>query len=196
MTPFPEKQRSEIAKLITQWWQSLQPNEAGQDKTGQFAMLGRADRAQLRHCKTADEALLLSCVHRLSRALNRLDGVDIDLSALALAAAVIAHATDHQPKKYFANSLGTINTAGRVPMSELRFQQLQTCCSESDFFRHARRALALLGGVVNVGECACDLLQWVAEFRASDSTLLPQKKRLKLRWASGYYDAILDSEAP
>lgn len=201
----PEQQA--LSREIVRWWEALQPDEADYGKRvqrfGPFAALGRAERAQLRRCRQRDEVLLLAGFHRLAHVLGKLDGVSIArddegggsailLSDLALTVAVLTHA-EHKPGAEFAKSLGSKNDAGRVPMSELRFQQLQTCRDEDMFFRQARRAVDLLRGKVDVGLLALDLLQWLQEYRQPDA--LPPQKRLKLRWASAYYQASFAEDA-
>lgn len=179
-------ERQTLAKTVAQWRQALDPSD--EDRHGPFAMLKRADRAQLRRCAAPEEVLLQSAFHRLLQELRRQD-LDLRADELALAAGVAAHAT-HAPGKEFARSLGRKNDAGREMMSELRFRQLQTCRDEDSFYRQARRAVDLLGGEVDVGKLAVDLLQWVWEFRAADPALSP-RERLKLRWAADYYHESL-----
>lgn len=178
--------------LVVLWWNGLQ-NENGRP-AGPFAILTHGDRAQLRRCALPDDVLLLSSLHRLAQALQKADGPAVPLSALALAAGVLSHVTDHIPGKDFARALGSKNGTDRPCMSELRFQQLQTCRDEVAFFRQARRAVDLLGGTTDVGRLANDLLNWVHEYRQPDPAL-PPAQRLKLRWATLYYQAALPESA-
>ncbi|AOZ52028.1 type I-E CRISPR-associated protein Cse2/CasB [Chromobacterium vaccinii] len=178
--------REKLAKTVAQWRLALDPSD--EERRGPFAMLKRADRAQLRRCAAPEDVLLQSAFHRLLQELKR-QGVAVEADELALAAGVAAHA-QHAPGKAFARSLGRKNDVGRVAMSELRFHQLQTCRDEDGFFRQTRRAVDLLGGEVDVGKLAVELLQWVREFRHPDAALAP-KERLKLRWAADYYHESL-----
>ncbi|WP_083370327.1 type I-E CRISPR-associated protein Cse2/CasB [Chromobacterium sphagni] len=178
--------REALAKTVVQWRLALDPSD--EEKHGPFAMLKRADRAQLRRCETPDDVLLQSAFHRLMQELQR-QQLAVRADELALAVGVAAHA-QHAPGKAFARSLGRKNDSGRAAMSELRFRQLQTCRDEASFFRQARRAVDLLGGEVDVGKLAVDLLQWAREFRQPDAAL-PPTERLKLRWATDYYQESL-----
>jgi CRISPR system Cascade subunit CasB len=187
MKPFlDEAGRAALAKTVVQWRLAMDPSD--EERGGPFAMLQRADRAQLRRCRTPEDVLLESAFHRLRQELER-RSLQLKPDELALAVGVVVHAR-HVPNKEFARSLGHKNASGRVAMSELRFRQLQTCRDEDSFFRQARRAVDLLDGEVDVGRLAADLLQWVREFRRPDPAL-PPNQRLKLRWASDYYHAAL-----
>ncbi|CAJ0780740.1 hypothetical protein R8510_04782 [Ralstonia chuxiongensis] len=183
-----EAEGASLATTVEQWRAAMEPSDG--DRTGPFAMLNRADRARLRRCRTPEEVMLQSAFHRLWQALERQQAVlHLQPDELSLAAGVVVHAK-HTPNRKFARSLGQKNDNGRVAMSELRFSQLQTCRDEDSFFRQARRAVDLLGGELDVGLLAVDLLQWVREFRQPDQTL-PPTQRLKLRWATDYYHAAL-----
>ncbi|WP_434657841.1 type I-E CRISPR-associated protein Cse2/CasB [Chromobacterium violaceum] len=191
MKPFlNEAECQTLARIVSQWRLSMEPN--AQPGGGPFAMLGRGDRGQLRRCATSEDVWLLSAFHLLLQVL-RDNKVEARADELALVAAVTAHAK-HVPGKEFAHSLGQKKPGGEGSpvMSELRFRQLQTCRDEDSFFRQARRAVNLLGGEVDVGKLAVDLLQWVWEFRAEHPSLPPQK-RLKLRWATAYYQRPLQN---
>lgn len=180
--------------LVIQWWHGLQDEE--DNKTGPFRMLNHGDRARLRRCVAPDDVLLLSPLHRLKQALDLPDNPVVELSALALVAGVLSHVSEHTPDRKWdlARALGSKNEKDRVFMSELRFRQLQTCRDEAAFFRQARRAIDLLGGRAHVGRLANDLLQWVQEFRYPDPGLSPSN-RLKLRWATNYYQLALTDPA-
>ncbi|WP_179402697.1 type I-E CRISPR-associated protein Cse2/CasB [Burkholderia guangdongensis] len=187
MKPFlDEAGRAALARTVVQWRLAMDPTD--EERRGPFAMLQRADRAQLRRCRAPEDVLLQSAFHRLRQELER-QQLQSKPDELALAVGVVVHAR-HVPNKKFAYSLGHKNASGRVAMSELRFRQLQTCRDEDSFFRQARRAVDLLDGEVDVGLLAADLLQWVREFRRPDPAL-PPDQRLKLRWASDYYHAAL-----
>ncbi|GLU33693.1 type I-E CRISPR-associated protein Cse2/CasB [Trinickia caryophylli] len=187
MKPFlDEAGRATLARTVVHWRLAMDPND--HERRGPFSMLKRADRAQLQRCRVPEDVWLQSAFHRLWQELER-QQLHVKPDELALVAGVVVHA-QHVPNKAFASSLGHKNASGRVAMSELRFRQLQTCRDEDSFFRQARRAVDLLGGEVDVGRLAADLLQWVREFRRVDPAL-PPTQRLKLRWASDYYRAAL-----
>ncbi|BCL75810.1 type I-E CRISPR-associated protein Cse2/CasB [Jeongeupia sp. HS-3] len=183
------------AELIRQWWTSLQPQEDA-PKGGPFAMFTRADRALLRRCAESGEVLLQSAFQRLYQLLGKPDPdhrfplLAEDPSALALVAGVLAHVkTDIKTGASFAAFLGAKGESGQPLMSELRFQRLQTCDNEADFYRQAIGAVKLADAAVDVVALADDLLAWIWEYR--DGHEQAPAKRLKVRWATDYYGAAL-----
>lgn len=174
--------------LVVRWWSAMQPSAQGEP--GHFMMMGRQDRARLKRCTSPADVLLQSSLHRLAQAMNREPDDRVDLSALAMVVGVLANVKSHVPGRLFAPALGSKSESGRPYMSEVRFQQLQTCRDEQSFFVSARHAVDLLKGAVDVGHLANDLMQWIVEFRNPDLGV-PPELRLKLRWAAEYYGAAL-----
>jgi CRISPR system Cascade subunit CasB len=71
-------------------------------------------------------------------------------------------------------------------MSELRFKRLLRASDAEDFFRQARRAVQLAGGVADVAVLADDLLAWSIERDQREQAWKPSES-LKFRWARDYY---------
>lgn len=187
-------------KILREWWRALQPqekNSAGDPpRSGPFAMLDRADRAKLRRCTDPTGVLLQAAFSRLVQHLSKLEHEKVkprfsnDPTAFALVAGVLAHVkNDADNGVSFAFLLGHPLEGDRPPLSELRFQRLQTCNDEVDFYRQAIRAVKLLDSRADVVTLANDLLAWVWEYRDGNDT--KPRDKLKVRWASDYYRAAL-----
>jgi len=96
------------------------------------------------------------------------------------------------PKKLmsFAEQLATpLKGKSKAPMSELRFQQLQKSRTEDDFYRLTLRAIALLGGEVNIFSLANDIIQWHQEFDHKELDR-QSSNRLAVSWATDYFTAL------
>jgi len=193
------------AAVLRSWWQALQPQAESHGKTGPFAMLGRADRAKLRRCAEPEAVVMQPAFQRLVFLLDqeevrkehsRFAG---DYLAYAVVAGILSHVkTDAGDGKSFAESMGTPfennGNKGKAPLSELRFQRLQTCANEVDFYRQAIRSVKLLRGNADVASTADDLLAWVRECRRGHATQQPRDS-LKFRWANDYYRQALQLTA-
>ena len=89
----------------------------------------------------------------------------------------------------FAEQLAMPNKGGSSPiMSEIRFLRLQKSRNSEEFYLQVSRAIALLGGSVNIESMVENLLQWLKEHELG----LDKKpnKRLCVRWATEYYTIL------
>jgi len=164
----------------------------------------RGDRARLRRADSPEDILLTEAFFHF---LQQMPDSDIWRKDLAVSACVagalsqvkidrqtvsrISNKKDTEKAKAiasFAEQLATpLETRGKAPMSELRFQQLQKSPSPEDFYRRIIRAIQLLKGQVNIISLAHDIIQWHKEFEhpASHSPT----NRLAVRWATDYFTA-------
>lgn len=146
--------RSEIA---ARWWREMQdtnPNGTPNPRAD------RAARARLRRL----EGPLAAADPRVVDLYRRLEGDHLDVGKLRVVvrvALVLAHAREDIRGEPFARSLGpsTIDADDGV-LKALRFRSLLAARDEGDVVRRFRRAVALLGGRVNVRDLADVLLRW------------------------------------
>lgn len=153
----------------------------------------RGDRALLRRAQSPEDILLSPAfAHFLSRMPAHWRDPDaMKLLDVAMIAAVLARVKTDDDKQSFATSLALPKeSASRAAMSELRFQQLQKSRTPEDFFRRLCRAVALLGGKVNIASLADNILQWLREYRYAPARRPDQ--RLAVRWATDYYTTLKD----
>lgn len=182
-------------ELVRDWWYALQPRgEKDPLPRGIFAMLSRADRAELRRCQEPTQVLLQGAFIRLSAAFaaqqNGLSWIAKDATALALVAGLVAWVKDDlNDQSSFARQLGETGEADRPLMSKLRFSRLQTATAEEEFYQLARRAIQLVDGKADVAQLAEELLAWVSEFRGMQPD--KPKDRIQVRWATAYFQAAL-----
>ncbi|WP_192458390.1 type I-E CRISPR-associated protein Cse2/CasB [Musicola keenii] len=154
---------------------------------------GRAERAALRRAAAPYGALTCQGFMRLS---NRLAGVignkEHRLLAVAIFAAVAAHADGNDDKKSFAAQLGQPVTAGsdRRYLSELRFERLLRAQTPEELCRLLIRAVRIRGrDGVNLPSLADGILLWMDEWQARQHNLAIQPNPLKrnaVRWACEY----------
>jgi CRISPR system Cascade subunit CasB len=183
---------------IRDWWRAMQPATT-ENKDVPFALraLSRADRAKCKRCISLEElelelapnllaAHLADSVHAEPWLQKWLQG---HYEALFLLAGVLVHVKeDTQDGQSLALRTGNAKVTPDKPlmMSELRFKRLLRATDTEDFFRQARRAIQLAGGVADVAVLADDLLAWSYERDQHESAWKPSES-LKFRWARDYY---------
>jgi CRISPR system Cascade subunit CasB len=184
---------------IRDWWRAMQPATT-EDKDLPFALraFSRADRAKCKRCASLEELELESAPNLLAAHFAEpaqaqetwlqkwLQG---HYEALFLLAGVLAHVKeDVQDGQSLALRTGNAKATSDEPprMSELRFKRLLRATDTEDFFRQARRAIQLAGGVADVAVLADDLLAWSIEQNQRECAWKPSES-LKFRWARDYY---------
>tara|TARA_R110002110_G_scaffold58275_1_gene165666 strand:- start:568 stop:1107 length:540 start_codon:yes stop_codon:yes gene_type:complete len=167
------------SKKLLAWWHWLDDN--------------RGDRAVLRRADIAEDVLLTPAFASFLQFMPAAWGEGNRLFDSALVAGLLARVKtlESNPKISFAQALASPNQGGsKAVMSELRFQQLQKSRDPDEFFRRMTRAVALLGGNVNLLSLADGVLHWSREHRYSVDR--EPTKRLAVRWARDYYTAFKD----
>jgi CRISPR system Cascade subunit CasB len=168
---------TEDIKTLTAWWHWLNEN--------------RGQRALLRRAETAEDVLLTTAFAHFLKFMPAGWGAPTRLFDSALVAGLLARATEHTPKISLAQALASPKQGGtKAAMSELRFQQLQKSRDPDEFFRRLSRAIALLGGRVNIISLADGILHWQQEYRHCVDKL--PTNRLAVRWATDYYTTLKD----
>ena len=187
-----EKQR----QWVRDWWRSLHPRDQDQDALpGELRGQGRADRARLRRCMTAEELLSNSSTLLFARRLIALGGDSKTFSdesrvyeQLAWVAGALAHVKeDLDDDKTLASHLGKASGGERPAMSELRFKALQATSTTEDYFLQIRRAIQLAGKKADVARLADDLFVWQLEQGKSASRA---SSGVKFHWAYDYYLSV------
>lgn len=180
---------------VRNWWRALQPRQADDPPLSPvLSGLGRRSRAMLRRCGDLDDLLLEAANHLLADRLIELDRHK-DWRSLADEAEAYAHLAlvggvlaqvreDSRDGLSLAEHLGKLVGNERRVMSESRFKRLQRAQEVDDLYLQWLRAVKQVGGKVDVGQLANDLLAWLIEReqppgRASDG--------VKFRWAYDYY---------
>lgn len=173
-----KKLKKDDAARITAWWHWLDDN--------------RGDRAQLRRAQSPNDVLLTAAFAHFLQKMPKTWTSDnkIPITDMAMMAAVLARVKKIPENNYsFAKTLALPKESGsKSAMSELRFQQLQKSQTEDEFFMRLCRAVALMGGKVNIVSLADDILHWLSEHRYGPASK-PQD-RLAVCWASDYYAAF------
>jgi CRISPR system Cascade subunit CasB len=179
-----------------------------EDKDVPFALraLSRADRAKCKRCTTLEELELelapnLLAAHFAEPAQTEETWLQKWLQghyeALFLLAGVLAHVKeDVQDGQSLALRTGNAKATPDKPprMSELRFKRLLRATDAEDFFRQARRAVQLAGGVADVAVLAYDLLAWSIE-RDQQKRAWKPSESLKFRWARDYYLTVKEQSS-
>jgi len=180
----------EDIQAIQQWYKWLDNN--------------RGDRARLRRAESPEDIVLTEAFFHF---LQQMPDTETWRENLAISACVagalsqvkidrqtnsrIGNKKDSEKPKVmasFAEQLATpLESKGKSPMSELRFQQLQKSTSPEDFYRRIIRAIQLLKGQVNIISLAHDIIQWHKEFDHPASHI--PANRLAVRWATDYFTA-------
>lgn len=164
----------------------------------------RGDRARLRRAKAPEDILLTDAFFNFLNTMPDKWAKAGMLFKSAALAGLLAHVKSDlrkpsrisdkdkkqsKPNASFAEQLGTPLKGQKVPLSELRFQQLQKSRSTDDFYRRMIRAIRLLDGNVNLVSLADDIIQWHMEFNKWIDR--QPTNRLAVRWATDYYTALL-----
>lgn len=161
----PEETRAQPSRpeIVARWWREMQ------DANADGSPNPRADRAARARLRRRDGPLA-AVDPRVVDLYRRLEGDRLDVGKLRVVvrvALVLAHAREEvrgeqsAPAPRFARSLGpsTIDADDGV-LKALRFRALIAARDEGDVVRRFRRAVALLGGRVNIRDLAAVLLDW------------------------------------
>lgn len=158
------------------------------DKNG-----NRGNRARLRRSENPEDILLTEAFFHFLNHMPTMFPQKLSSEHRLLVAATIAGLLSHVEKNYsdfsFAKQLATPpKDKSKVPMSELRFQQLQKSPTIDDFYRRMIRAIRLLGKTANVLSLTNDIIHWHQEFNQPLGR--HPAKRLAVRWATDYFTAL------
>ena len=150
----------EQAIAAARWWRGLQPyTETGQRNP-------TADRAALARLRRADllSAMTDPATFGLFRDLGR--HRPEDLPDVALCAAILAGVRDELPpprqREHPARTLGppSSEAVDQAVLKPLRFRRLIEADTPEERLILLRRAVALVGGAINVRELAAACLDW------------------------------------
>ncbi len=157
--------------IALQWWQELQPQEAGDAVSrGDPAALAR-----LRRATTPVEALTEASAIRLARRLGITPDRPDQLARIGAIAAVLAHVREHDGGQKLARRLGPQKKDEPGIMSALRFQRLMAAETAEDLMRQMRNAVNLLKAKANVADIARSMFRW--------------NEATRIRWIYDYYNA-------
>lgn len=158
----------EQAKVARQWWSELQPDPEKKRPGDRGAL------ARLRRCATPLQAATEPVALDLARRVGVRDGADPHLADVLATAIVLAHVRADDASAAAARRLGAGGPDKPAPMSPLRLTRLLAAETADERIIAFRRAVALAGYCINVGDLALALLDW------SD--------RIRTRWAFAYHD--------
>lgn len=160
----PSFKSAPVQGRVRSWWTSLSEN--------------RGDRAELRRCRSVDEALLTEAYHKLRIRIAD-TGLQFAEGQLGPVAGLLAHVDEDTGG---GAGLGAQMAGGDpeadVPVSGRRFRRLLRHESRDDLYRPMIRIIRLLDRRVSVGELARDVYFWSTGVRQ--------------RWARTYYENALD----
>jgi CRISPR system Cascade subunit CasB len=166
----------------------------------------RGDRSRLRRAESPEDILLTRAFFNFLQEMPNYWQENKPMLVSATVAGVLAQVKENKqipskihesndlntPKKImsFAEQLGTpLKGKSKVPISELRFQQLQKSRTVNDFYRLTLRAISLLGGEANIYSLANDIVQWHQEFNQKEFDR-KSSNRLAVNWATDYFTAL------
>ncbi|NKC30221.1 type I-E CRISPR-associated protein Cse2/CasB [Falsiroseomonas selenitidurans] len=154
------------------WWDELQPKDGGRGD--------RAARARLRRCGSIAEAMQEPATLQLFRRC----GADspLDLPALALCAATLAHVREDRSDRSVARAVGPDDPdkPETALLKPLRFRRLLEAVEPEDALPAFRRLVALADGTVNVRDLSRALLVWSHPARGD---------RTRRDWVFAYWNA-------
>lgn len=177
MTYYYRLKDEDERRALTAWWHWLDDN--------------RGERAVLRRAASADDILLTPAFARFLDLMPGCWRTPQNLFDSAMVAGLLARVKKDEHKNSFAKALALPKQGGsKAAMSELRFLQLQKSHGPDEFFLRVSRAIALLGGHVNILSLADGILHWLLEHRRVIDR--EPTKRLAVRWASDYYTSFKD----
>ncbi|WP_369600854.1 type I-E CRISPR-associated protein Cse2/CasB [Hahella sp. SMD15-11] len=177
MTDLYQLKSPEDREALMNWWKGLGEN--------------RGARAILRRASKPDDVLLTSAFSDFLKQMPDSWHNPGRLLDSAIVAAALSHVRENDSALSFAQALASPRGAAtKAAMSELRFLQLQKSRDPDEFYRRIHRAIALLGGRVNVLSIADGILHWMQEYRRIVDR--EPAKRLAVRWASDYYTTLKD----
>ncbi|EME1928203.1 type I-E CRISPR-associated protein Cse2/CasB [Cronobacter sakazakii] len=162
---------------------------------------GRRLRASLRRSHTLNEVRLSEGFNSLAARVPTLwnvPGREWRFCALGIVAALAAHIKTVDTCASFAEQLGH-KEGNHAVMSELRFRRLSQARTQEELFRQLRRAVQLLGGVVNLPDLAEGVFRWCAEENERERRAARRRAPtdyIRVRWALDYYMAGNPSDAP
>lgn len=160
-------------EIAARWWRELNPKDPKDQPP--FA---RAALAQLRRCTSPAQAATISEALDLARRLGTASAQQARLEPALLTAMVLAHVREDDPKASAARQLGRAGSDERAAMSPLRFARLLSGETTAEKLIAFRRAVALLGGKVNVSSLAAASMNWSEKTRiawAFDYHAVPSK---------------------
>jgi CRISPR system Cascade subunit CasB len=161
-------------KLVS-WWKSLKENPGW--------------RAEMRRAKTPADILLCQGFKYLYYKLAGYWTSDRNLLGLAAAAGVISHIEEDDSRSFAHACAISADGTGRVPMSELRFSQLQKSRSLDELYVRMIRAVRLLRKKASVVSVADSILHWAKEMVNREVEEDP-RNRILVRWGLDYFQHL------
>lgn len=149
-------------EIAARWWRELNPKDPKDQPP--FA---RAALARLRRCTSPAQAATISEALDLARRLGTVSASQTRLEPALLTAMVLAHVRENDDSIPAARQLGRAGFEERAAMSPLRFARLLGAETTTEKLIAFRRAVALLGGKVNVASLASALMNWSEKTRVT-----------------------------
>lgn len=132
-------------ELLLHWWQELENH--------------RGDRAMLRRASGIEQVMFNPAFHRLWRKLKGTRWTSAE--RVAVIAALAARVKVHDSSASFAAQLGTAPAGRDKPaFSGLRFRRLLQIADREELLSACSRAIALLGGRINLTNLAESTYWW------------------------------------
>ena len=161
--------KEETKDKLLEWWKVLQNDKGG--------------KAQLKRCKSPQEAILYPQTFRLKHTLYWLP-----LEALATVAGVGAHIKKDSGKSFGKALAMTKENGGRVLFSESRFRQLLSARNWEELYRLLRRAVTILDGEVGFINFVETIILWSEEFSGKYKRV---GNGLKFKLSKAYYSELI-----
>lgn len=155
-----------------EWWQAVTPRPGHEGD--------RAGRAMLRRCATITEAMQLPVTLQLFRRCAADHA--LDLPAIALCAATLAHVREDRVELSVARQVGPDDPdrPETARLKPLRFRRLTEATDPDEALPAFRRLVALADGALNVRDLAAALLDWPHPTRGDAA---------RRRWVFAYWNA-------
>ena len=154
-----ERKKASIGASALAWWNALEHDPG--------------DRAELRRCGTAAEAVFCPATHRLARRFAA-DGCQVSRSVLPWIAMALPHVREHVREHLVDGMIGP--DAKRPRVSPLRFRRLLHASGRDTLIPSLIRVLRMLDGRANAAELAEAIAYW--------------GDNVKKNWAFAYYEKI------
>lgn len=157
-----------------EWWFELTPDPKRSHAGNRGAL------ARLRRCGSVAEAMQETATMALFRRCEA--NHPLDLPAIALTAAVLAHVRRDQPGVSIARRIGpeSPDKPESALMKPLRFRRLLEAGDDEELLIVFRRLVALMGNEANVRELSRALFDWTHPHRQDE---------IRRRWIFAYWNA-------
>lgn len=181
---------TEIGYVVLDWWKDLSGMKKDSEGVLKKVDAGRTgERAELRRCKSPEQAMLCKGYHRLR---SKFQGDFVNQEALALIAGLCSHIRTNDPVKDFPVLLATPEKEKTTPpLSESRFQKIVTSRTASEFYTGLRRALQIVDNKGNIPSIARGVLMW---YKNRNNPAINIQETMMFQWSKTYYDEILKND--